>query len=118
VIADELILEKGVSAGDSWVTVEAARIREALAALKAEGFRLLVFETCVDHLVDASRAWPGRYELVYQLRNMETLEHLRVRALIDGDPPRCQHLQHQRALALGHRHDLQCHFRHHRERAP
>jgi NADH-quinone oxidoreductase subunit C len=87
VIRDNLIVEKGVSAGDAWVTVDPANIRDALTGLKDEGYRLLLFLTCVDHLVDASRKWPGRYEIVYQLRNMDTLEQIRVRTFIDGDPP-------------------------------
>jgi NADH-quinone oxidoreductase subunit C len=88
VIADELVAERGVSAGDEWITVPAERVRDALAALKADGYRLLCFLTCVDHLADASREWPARFELVYQLRNLETREQLRVRAFVDGDPPR------------------------------
>jgi NADH-quinone oxidoreductase subunit C len=87
VIRENLIVEKGVSAGDAWVTVDAANIRDALTGLKDDGFRLLLFLTCVDHLVDASRQWPSRYEIVYQLRNMDTLEQIRVRTFIDGDPP-------------------------------
>jgi NADH-quinone oxidoreductase subunit C len=88
VIADELVADRGVSAGDQWITVPAERVRDALAALKADGYRLLVFLTCVDHLADSSREWPARYELVYQLRNLESREQLRVRAFLDGDPPR------------------------------
>jgi NADH-quinone oxidoreductase subunit C len=88
VIADELVADRGVSAGDQWITVPAERVRDALAALKADGYRLLVFLTCVDHLADASREWPARFELVYQLRNLETREQLRVRTFVDGDPPR------------------------------
>jgi NADH-quinone oxidoreductase subunit C len=87
VIAESLVVEKGVSAGDAWITVDAANIKEALRSLKDDGYRLLVFLTCVDHLADASRTWPARYELVYELRNMETKEQLRVRAFVDGDPP-------------------------------
>ena len=87
-IADELIAERGVSAGDQWITVNADLVRDALAALKAEGYRLLTFLTCVDHLADASREWPARFEIVYQLRNLETREQMRVRAFVDGDPPR------------------------------
>jgi NADH-quinone oxidoreductase subunit C len=87
VIADSLVVERGISAGDAWITVAPEAAHEALAALKAEGYRLLVFLTCVDHLADSSREWPARYEVVYQLRNMETLEQLRVRAFVDGDPP-------------------------------
>ena len=92
-IADELITEKGVSAGDEWITVPAAKAREALAALKDEGYRLLVFLTCVDHLADSSREWPSRYELVYQLRDMEKLRELRVRAFVDGDQPEIDSVQ-------------------------
>jgi NADH-quinone oxidoreductase subunit C len=88
VIEETLVVEKGVSAGDAWVTVDPAKIRAALQSLKDDGYRLLVFLTCVDHLVDASRQWPTRYELVYELRNMETRAQLRVRAFVDGDPPR------------------------------
>jgi NADH-quinone oxidoreductase subunit C len=88
VIADELVADRGVSAGDQWITVPAERVRDALAALKADGYRLLVFLTCVDHLADSSREWPARFELVYQLRNLETREQLRVRVFVDGDPPR------------------------------
>ena len=87
-IPDTLITERGVSAGDEWVTVPADRVHEALAALKSDGYRLLLFLTCVDHLVDRSKpSWPGRYELVYQLRDMEKLREIRVRAFVDGDPP-------------------------------
>jgi NADH-quinone oxidoreductase subunit C len=88
VISDDLITERGVSAGDDWITVPAGRIHEALTALKEDGYRLLVFLTCVDHLVDGSKpSWPGRYELVYQLRDMDKLHDLRVRAFVDGDAP-------------------------------
>jgi NADH-quinone oxidoreductase subunit C len=87
VIAETLIVDRGVSAGDAWVTVQPGSIRDALSGLKDEGYRLLVFLSCVDHLADASREWPVRYEIVYQLRNMETKEQLRVRAFVDGDPP-------------------------------
>src|SRR5205807_8600114 len=46
-----------------------------------------VFLTCVDHLLDSSRTWPARYELLYELRDLETREQIRVRAFVDGDPP-------------------------------
>jgi NADH-quinone oxidoreductase subunit C len=87
VISEALIVEKGVSAGDPWITIDPAKVHEALSSLKDEGYRLLVFLTCVDHLADRSRDWPGRFEVVYQLRNMETKEQLRVRAFVEGDPP-------------------------------
>jgi NADH-quinone oxidoreductase subunit C len=87
VIAENLVVERGVSAGDAWVTVQPENVRAALQSLKDGGFRLLVFLTCVDHLVDTSRQWPARYEVVYQLRNLDTKELLRVRAFVDGDSP-------------------------------
>ncbi len=86
-IAEKLIVEKGVSAGDRWITVDAANVHEALSGLREEGYRLLTFLTCVDHLADSSRNWPARYEVVYQLRNLESLEQIRVRAFIDGKEP-------------------------------
>jgi NADH-quinone oxidoreductase subunit C len=98
VIAEDLVIEKGVTAGDQWVTVPAERIREALSALKSDGYRLLVFLTCVDHLVDSSREFPARYEVVYQVRDLDAgraqgalpnqSADLRIRTFIDGDPPR------------------------------
>ena len=87
-ISEHLIVDRGVSAGDQWITVAADSVRDALAGLRSEGYRLLVFLTCVDHLADASKQWPARFEIVYQLRNLETMEKLRVRAFVDGDPPR------------------------------
>jgi NADH-quinone oxidoreductase subunit C len=88
VIAENLVVERGVSAGDAWITVEADNIHQSLFALKSDGFRLLVFLTCVDHLADASREWPGRYELVYQLRNLDSREQIRVRTFVGGDQPK------------------------------
>jgi NADH-quinone oxidoreductase subunit C len=87
VISEKLIVDKGVSAGDDWITVDAANVHEALSGLKDEGYSLLAFLTCVDHLADSSRKWPARFEMVYQLRNLETREQIRVRAYVDGDPP-------------------------------
>jgi len=87
VIADELITERGQSAGDDWITVEAAQIYRVLSSLKDEGYTVLLFLTCVDHLADHSRDFPGRFELVYQVRDMEKLRDLRVRAFLDGETP-------------------------------
>jgi len=98
VIAEELITDKGVSAGDEWITVAAPRLREALAALKEDGYRLLVFLSCVDHLADSSREWPARFELLYELRDMEKLRDLRVRAFVDGDPPQIDSVHGHPAL--------------------
>jgi NADH-quinone oxidoreductase subunit C len=98
VIDSALVVDRGVTARDEWITVPAERLRDALSALKRDGYRLLVFLTCVDHLVDASREFPKRYEIVYQLRDMDagrahgalptSSADIRVRAFIDGDPPR------------------------------
>jgi NADH-quinone oxidoreductase subunit C len=91
VIADRLIVDRGVSAGDPWLAVEPGNVHEALSALRDDGYRLLVFLTCADHLDDPSRPFPARFELVYQLRNTETREQLRVRTFVDGEagnPPR------------------------------
>jgi NADH-quinone oxidoreductase subunit C len=88
VIADQLIIDRGVSAGDEWITVPADSIRDVLAGLRAQGYRLLTFLTCVDHLADSSREWPERFEIIYQLRDLETLKQLRVRAFIGGEPPK------------------------------
>jgi len=87
-IADDLVIEKGVTARDQWVTVPAGRIHDALSTLKGDGYRLLVFLTCVDHLVDASREFPERFEIVYQLRDLEKPADIRVRAFVGGEPPR------------------------------
>jgi len=87
VIADELITERGQGAGDEWITVDAAQIYRALSSLKEEGYTVLLFLTCVDHLADHSRDFPGRFELVYQVRDMDRLRDLRVRAFVDGETP-------------------------------
>jgi len=55
--------------------------------LKGEGYTILIFLTCVDHLADHSRDFPGRFELVYQVRDMEKLRDLRVRTFLDGETP-------------------------------
>ena len=86
-ISEDLVTERGVSAGDEWLTVPAAKIYAALSALKEDGYRLLVFLTCVDHLADSSQEFPGRYEILYQLRDMDRLRDLRVRAFVDGEAP-------------------------------
>ncbi len=86
-ISEKLIVDRGVSAGDNWITVAAGTAHDALSSLKDEGYQLLVFLSCVDHLEDGSRQWPARFELIYQLRNMDTKDQLRVRVFIDGDPP-------------------------------
>jgi NADH-quinone oxidoreductase subunit C len=88
VIADDLIVERGVGAGDIWITVPAERIHDALLTLKEEGYRLLVFLSCVDHLADSSRQFPERFEIVYQLRDLDKPADIRVRAFVGGESPR------------------------------
>ena len=79
----------GVTMGDDWIAVPREAIHEALADLKAQGYASYVFMTCVDHLatplVDRP---PERFELVYQLRNMDTLHGLRVRVYVPESDPR------------------------------
>ena len=87
-IDEALVVESGISAGDPWLTVEAGAIRDALTGLKHDGYRLMCFMTCVDHLADSSKEWPARFELVYQLRNLESREEIRVRTFVDGETPR------------------------------
>ncbi|HYM67770.1 MAG TPA: NADH-quinone oxidoreductase subunit C, partial [Patescibacteria group bacterium] len=54
---------------------------------------LLCFMTGVDHQADSSKEWPARIELVYQLRNLDTKEQIRVRAFVDGETPRIDSVQ-------------------------
>ncbi|HEY8761476.1 MAG TPA: NADH-quinone oxidoreductase subunit C [Candidatus Dormibacteraeota bacterium] len=92
----KIAVDHGVSAGDVWVTVPADRIREALEAARAEGFDFFSFITCVDHLArDDGRppftgAWEGeppRFEMVYELRDMERVRLIRIRAFLGAENP-------------------------------
>ena len=82
-------IAEGVIAGDRWVSVPRERIRESLQELKAQGFRSYIFMTCVDHLAapDVEKP-PERYELVYQLRDMERRQELRLRVFVPESDPR------------------------------
>jgi NADH-quinone oxidoreductase subunit C len=84
----DLLLASGVLAGDEWITVPRAGVRQAMRALKARGYESYLFMTCVDHLatpvVDRP---PERYELVYQLRDMRRHHELRVRVFVPEDDP-------------------------------
>jgi len=88
VIADDLVIERGVSAGDDWITVPAERIHDALLSLKDQGYRLLVFLSCVDHLADSSKQFRERFEIIYQLRDLDKPADIRVRAFVGGESPR------------------------------
>ena len=81
------VSERGVSAGDEWVSISPETIHEVLEGLKADGFRSWCFLTAVDHLAEPGDPKPGRYELVYQLRNMESGKLLRVRAYLAEEDP-------------------------------
>jgi len=82
------VLDEGVIAGDPWVTVKREGVVEALRALQADGYKSLLFMTAVDHLATPLRpAPPERFELIYQLRNMESGEQLRVRVWVPEDDP-------------------------------
>ena len=83
------VLEEGVSAGDEWITIPRERIREVLQSLKDQGFRSYVFMTAVDHLATPVQPPASeRFELVYQLRNLQEMEELRVRAFVPAGDPR------------------------------
>src|SRR3989442_6057250 len=84
----DLETKKGVTRWAKWATLTADRVRDALSTLKADGYRLLVFLTCVDHLIDASREFPARFEIVYQLREIDKPAEIRVRTFLSGDSPR------------------------------
>lgn len=79
---DALAVDRGVSAGDEWVTVPLDRVRDAATALLADGYRGWCFLTCVDHLP----AEP-RFELVYEVRDLIGHRRLRMRAMLAGPDP-------------------------------
>jgi NADH-quinone oxidoreductase subunit C len=82
-------IAEGVIAGDRWVLVPRERIRESLQELKAQGFRSYLFMTCVDHLATpVVEKPPERFELVYQLRDMEGRRELRLRVFVPESDPR------------------------------
>ena len=92
----KIAVERGVVAGDTWITVPAARIREALQAARAEGFTFYSFLTCVDHLArldgrpphsGASEGEAPRFEMVYEVRDMDRARLLRIRAFLPGADP-------------------------------
>ena len=84
----EHVEARGVVAGDEWISVSRDRIRETLTDLREQGYRSLVFMTCVDHLATPVVERPReRYELVYQLRDMRARRELRVRVFLPEDDP-------------------------------
>jgi NADH-quinone oxidoreductase subunit C len=94
VLPEDTLLASGVLAGDDWITVARARIRETMRALKAQGYESYVFMTCIDHLATPMLDRPPeRYELVYQLRDMRRHHELRVRAFVPEDDATVQSVQ-------------------------
>jgi NADH-quinone oxidoreductase subunit C len=84
-------IAEGTTAGDDWIAVPPQAIRETLIDLKEQGYLSYVFMTCVDHLATPLvEPPPERFELVYQLRNMETGHELRVRVYLPEPEPRAQ----------------------------
>ncbi|HUZ88986.1 MAG TPA: NADH-quinone oxidoreductase subunit C [Candidatus Acidoferrales bacterium] len=82
------VLASGRTNGDDWIEVAPAQLPTILTELKARGFRSWSFMTCVDHLGTPLVVPPKeRFELVYQLRNMETREQIRVRAFVPASDP-------------------------------
>ena len=90
------MVDSGVIAGDDWATGPAARIGGALRAAQADGYRFFSFITCVDHLArDDGRPpftgpWEGappRFELVYELRDMDRVRLIRIRAFLGAENP-------------------------------
>ncbi|MFZ0217953.1 MAG: NADH-quinone oxidoreductase subunit C [Candidatus Dormiibacterota bacterium] len=87
-------LDAGVMAGDPWVRVAPDRLREALTALHATGFKNFIFMTAVDHLATpVAIPPPARFELVYQLRDVDAHREVRVRTFVSGDDPRIASVQ-------------------------
>ena len=81
-------MASGVVAGDEWITVRREAVREALRALKSQGFQSYVFMTCVDHLATPVMEKPAeRFELVYQLRDMSRHTELRMRVFVPESDP-------------------------------
>jgi NADH-quinone oxidoreductase subunit C len=88
VLPDDALVASGVLAGDEWITVRREAVRETLVALKAQGYASYVFMTCVDHLATPVVERPAeRYELVYQLRDMDRHHELRVRVFVPQEDP-------------------------------
>jgi NADH-quinone oxidoreductase subunit C len=82
------VLDEGVIAGDRWITVKREGVVEALKALQSDGYQSYVFMSAVDHLATPLRPPPPeRFELVYQLRNMDSGDELRMRVWVPEDDP-------------------------------
>jgi NADH-quinone oxidoreductase subunit C len=82
------VLAAGESAGDDWIMVAPANLRETLTTLRdRDGYEALAFMTCVDHVATVGAAAPERFELVYQLRSYRHRKLLRVRTFVPEANP-------------------------------
>ena len=82
-------IAEGLVAGDRWIAVPRERLRETLLELKADGYKSYAFMTCVDHLATpVLEKPPERFEVVYQLRDMDRHQELRVRVFVPESDPR------------------------------
>ena len=87
-------LDAGVIAGDAWISVAPDQIRSALRALYDQGFKNILFMTAVDHLATpVMTPPPGRFEVVYQLRDVERHLEVRVRTFLPEESPRLASVQ-------------------------
>ncbi len=82
------VLAKGESAGDEWIAVAPAALRDTLRDLRdQQGYEALAFLTCVDHLAAAGADAANRFELVYELRSYQHRKVLRVRTFLPESEP-------------------------------
>ena len=73
--------DRGLTAGDEWVTVTPGNLRQALTTLRDGGYEQLSFLTCVDHLgSQVQPPPPARFELVYQQRTRSRFRWLKLRS--------------------------------------
>jgi NADH-quinone oxidoreductase subunit C len=90
----EWALDAGVIAGDAWISVAPDQIRSALPALYDQGFKNILFMTAVDHLATPVANPPAdRFELVYQLRDVERHLEVRVRTFVPEENPHIASVQ-------------------------
>jgi len=74
---------RGESAGDEWIAVSPAALRETLTELRdQQGFEALSFLSCVDHLAQPGSDDSNRFELIYELRSYQHRKVLRVRTFL------------------------------------
>ncbi|MBO0707648.1 MAG: NADH-quinone oxidoreductase subunit C, partial [Candidatus Dormibacteraeota bacterium] len=87
-------LDAGVIAGDAWISVAPEQIRNALRALYDQGFKNILFMTAVDHLATpVAIPPPERFEVVYQLRDVERHLEVRVRTFLPEENPHIASVQ-------------------------